>query len=104
MSLGVDERSPSRAEASEMTEGWREWHGLTRTAATATGRQGENKAVFGLWVCLGPKKVSRVSFSTMAQKNIQMIPNQRTEIICNRLELLSNSENNVTETESAHVY
>lgn len=41
MSLGVDERSPSSAEASEMTEGWREWPGLTRTAATAAGRQAQ---------------------------------------------------------------
>lgn len=43
MSLGVDERSPSSAEASEMTEGWREWPGLTRTAATAAGRQGQER-------------------------------------------------------------
>lgn len=33
MSLGVDERSPSAAEASEMTEGWREWQGLILTTA-----------------------------------------------------------------------
>lgn len=38
MSLGVDERSPSAAEASEMMDGCREWQGLTLTAA----RQGEN--------------------------------------------------------------
>lgn len=36
MSLGVDERSPSAAEASDMTEGWREWPGLILT--TAGGR------------------------------------------------------------------
>lgn len=36
MSLGVDDRSPSAADASEMTEGCREWQGLTLTA----GRQG----------------------------------------------------------------
>lgn len=33
MSLGVDERSPSATEASEMTEGWREWQGLILTTA-----------------------------------------------------------------------
>lgn len=33
MSLGVDERSPSAAEASEMTEGCREWQGLILTTA-----------------------------------------------------------------------
>lgn len=32
MSLGVDDRSPSAAEASEMTEGCLEWQGLTLTA------------------------------------------------------------------------
>lgn len=37
MSLGVDDRSPSAAEASEMTEGCREWQGLTLTA----GKQGQ---------------------------------------------------------------
>lgn len=37
MSLGVDDRSPSAADASEMTEGCREWQGLTLTA----GRQGQ---------------------------------------------------------------
>lgn len=37
MSLGVDDRSPSAADASEMTEGCREWHGLTLTA----GKQGQ---------------------------------------------------------------
>lgn len=37
MSLGVDDRSPSAADASEMTEGCREWQGLTLTA----GKQGE---------------------------------------------------------------
>ena len=36
MSLGVDERSPSAAEASEMTEGWREWQGLILTTAGCT--------------------------------------------------------------------
>lgn len=36
MSLGVDDRSPSAADASEMTEGCREWQGLTLTA----GKQG----------------------------------------------------------------
>lgn len=36
MSLGVDERSPSAAEASEMTEGWREWQGLILTTAECT--------------------------------------------------------------------
>lgn len=33
MSLGVDDRSPSAAEASEMMDGCREWQGLTLTAA-----------------------------------------------------------------------
>lgn len=37
MSLGVDDRSPSAADASEMTEGCREWQGLTLTA----GKQGQ---------------------------------------------------------------
>lgn len=37
MSLGVDDRSPSAAEASEMTEGCLEWQGLTLTA----GKQGQ---------------------------------------------------------------
>lgn len=41
MSLGVDDRSPSTAEASEMMEGWREWMGLTRTAATKRDKRGE---------------------------------------------------------------
>lgn len=36
MSLGVDERSPSAAEASEMTEGWRVWQGLILTTADRT--------------------------------------------------------------------
>lgn len=37
MSLGVEDRSPSAADASEMTEGCREWQGLTLTA----GKQGQ---------------------------------------------------------------
>lgn len=37
MSLGVDDRSPSATDASEMTEGCREWQGLTLTAR----RQGQ---------------------------------------------------------------
>lgn len=37
MSLGVDERSPSAAEASEMMEGWREWQGLILKAAAEAG-------------------------------------------------------------------
>lgn len=49
MSLGVDERSPSSTEASEMTEGWREWPGLNRTAATAAGRQGQERRLCLLW-------------------------------------------------------
>lgn len=53
MSLGVDDRSPSTAEASEMMEGWREWHGLTRTAATKTGREGKEKMLVFFGVCLG---------------------------------------------------
>lgn len=40
MSLGVDERSPSAAEASEMMDGCREWQGLTRTAAGQGRQQG----------------------------------------------------------------
>lgn len=40
MSLGVDDRSPSAADASEMMEGCREWHGLTRTAAGQWGGWG----------------------------------------------------------------
>lgn len=40
MSLGVDERSPSAAEASEMMDGCREWQGLTRTAARQGRQQG----------------------------------------------------------------
>lgn len=43
MSLGVDDRSPSAADASEMTEGCREWQGLTLTA----GKQGQ--LVSGGW-------------------------------------------------------
>lgn len=45
MSLGVDDRSPSAAEASEMMEGCREWHGLTRTPEM----QGRNRQ--GTCVC-----------------------------------------------------
>lgn len=46
MSLGVDDRSPSAAEASEMTEGCREWQGLTLTAGKqrrqVSGRHGRD--------------------------------------------------------------
>lgn len=42
MSLGVDDRSPSAADASEMMEGCREWHGLTRTAAGQWGDGGQH--------------------------------------------------------------
>lgn len=54
MSLGVDDRSPSTAEASEMMEGWREWHGLTRTAATKT-RGRREKSCFLSQVFWAPK-------------------------------------------------
>lgn len=50
MSLGVDDRSPSSAEASEMMEGWREWHGLTRTAATKRGEREKRRGLFLSWV------------------------------------------------------
>lgn len=54
MSLGVDDRSPSTADASEMMEGWREWHGLTRTAATKRNKRGGRKSFFFfLQVCVG---------------------------------------------------
>lgn len=56
MSLGVDDRSPSTAEASEMMEGWREWHGLTRTAATKTGQEGKENMLVFFGVCLGTKR------------------------------------------------
>lgn len=46
ISLGVDDRSPSTAEASEMMEGWREWHGLTRTAATKRDKREKRKVLF----------------------------------------------------------
>lgn len=51
MSLGVDERSPSRAEASEMTEGWREWQGLTRTAATKRDERDKTQGWVSVGVC-----------------------------------------------------
>lgn len=38
-----------------MMEGWREWHGLTRTAATKTGREGEENMLVFYGVCLGTK-------------------------------------------------
>ena len=49
MSLGVEERSASMADASEMMEGWREWHGLTRTAATAGTEEDRRFRHDGLW-------------------------------------------------------
>lgn len=48
MSLGVDDRSPSAADASEIMEGCREWHGLTRTAEkqeAESGRRGVSTEV-----------------------------------------------------------
>lgn len=49
MSLGVDDRSPSAADASEMTEGCREWQGLTLTAGKQeqlVSEGGENVLAF----------------------------------------------------------
>lgn len=43
MSLGVEERSPSAAEASEMTDGCREWQGLILTTAGCATRTCANK-------------------------------------------------------------
>ena len=70
MSLGVDDRSPSTAEASEMTEGWREWHGLTRTAATKTGREGKKRKGLLSWGCVWPPKVvnSLIPFNIFLKK------------------------------------
>lgn len=85
MSLGVDDRSPSSAEASEMMEGWREWHGLTRTAATKTseggGDRGEKRLVFVLgcvWIAeaaSGDRVISTIK--TIKTKDLQLF-----QLIC----------------------
>lgn len=48
MSLGVDDLSPSAADASEIMEGCREWQGLTLTA----GRQGAEVGVSGISISI----------------------------------------------------
>lgn len=47
MSLGVDDRSPSAADASEMMDGCLEWQGLTRTAVRQWGDGGSAVAKLG---------------------------------------------------------
>lgn len=114
MSLGVDDRSPSSAEASEMMEGWREWHGLTRTAATKRGEREKRRGLFLSWVfgCTRSREQGQkkncflLNNATMPlNKNVFMKKKKekkksvtkKPEIICNQLQLLSNSENSFTE-------
>lgn len=59
MSLGVDDRSPSSAEASEMMEEWREWHGLTRTAATRRDERENTEHLFSFGRVWAPTAVNR---------------------------------------------